>query len=191
MPLFYGPKGTTVLDGGAPFYDTYTCKDGRWMSVGCIEPHFFSIFLEIFTKALPDDFDPCEGWKPEPLSQFKQQEWPKLREYLANGFLTQPRDFWAEIFLGRFSAHFQVHIIFQLLSIGTDACALPVLSPEEADREHSILPSGLSKPIPHFPIIDPGAHTDEILRDLGIVKERIQKLRKEHVFGGIRHNAKL
>jgi len=103
MPLFHGPRGTNVLDGGAPFYNTYTCKDGRWMSVGCIEPHFFRIFLEIFMGALPLDFDPCHGWKPEPSTQFNPQEWSKLGEYISKGFLTQSRDFWSKIFLGLFS----------------------------------------------------------------------------------------
>lgn len=72
------------------------------MSVGCIEPHFFRIFIETFMKALPRDFDPCQGWKPEASTQFKRQEWSQLGEYVTKGFLTQPREFWAKIFLGRF-----------------------------------------------------------------------------------------
>ena len=76
------------------------------MSVGCIEPHFFRIFLEVIMKALPHDFDPCQGWKPEPSTQFDQKEWSKLAEYLSRGFLTQSRDFWSKIFLGLFSCLF-------------------------------------------------------------------------------------
>jgi alpha-methylacyl-CoA racemase len=109
VPLLHGPSGTDILEGGAPFYDTYICKDGRWMSVGCIEPHFFRIFLEVFMKALPRDCDPCHGWKPEPSTQFKQEEWSKLGEYLTKGFLTHPRDFWGKIFLGMLLLYFRVY----------------------------------------------------------------------------------
>lgn len=100
LPLFHGPRGTNILDGGAPFYNTYTCKDGRWMSVGCLEPHFFKIFIEAFVNVLPRDFNPCGGWKPDSTTQSKQEEWPNLEVYITKGFLTQPRDFWARLFLG-------------------------------------------------------------------------------------------
>src|SRR5260221_5629625 len=35
-------RGTNVLDGGAPFYDTYTTGDGRYMAVGALEPKFYA-----------------------------------------------------------------------------------------------------------------------------------------------------
>lgn len=77
-----------------------------------------------------------------------------------------------------------------------------MLSPEEAGQESSVVPlphpqlSGVKKSMVQgvldYPTMDPGGHTDEILRDYGIGKERIQKLRAEGVFGdSIRHSAKL
>lgn len=199
-PVFHGPRGTNVLDGGAPFYDTYTCKDGRWMSVGCIEPHFFEIFLQTFMKALPNNFDPCQGWRPEPSTQFKRQDWARLGVYLTKGFLTQPRDFWAQVFLGRFFLESEDE--FQPHSLGTDSCAVPVLSPEEAGHESSVIPlphpriSGVAKAmdqaIVDYPMINPGAHTIEVLKDFGIREEHIRKLRREGVFGDtLRHKSKL
>lgn len=98
--MLAGPRGTNVLDGGAPFYDVYTCKSGGWMSVGCIEPQFFKSFIETFVQNIPDGFDPLNGWKPLPATQFQIGEWPQLREYLTNGFLTRTRDFWAQAFHG-------------------------------------------------------------------------------------------
>jgi len=70
------------------------------MSVGCLEPQFFKVFIESFTKTVPQDFDPTRGWKPDPSTQFQRDEWPKLAEYLTKGFLTYSRDFWADVYHG-------------------------------------------------------------------------------------------
>jgi alpha-methylacyl-CoA racemase len=42
-------RGANLLDGGAPFYDTYTCADGRWIAVGALEPQFYAEFLSVIT----------------------------------------------------------------------------------------------------------------------------------------------
>lgn len=100
--MLAGPRGTNLLDGGAPFYDVYTCQDGRWMSVGCIEPQFFKAFINLFVANLPEDFDPLDGWKPSPDTQSQIDKWPLLRKYLTKGFLTRPRDFWGQAFHGSY-----------------------------------------------------------------------------------------
>lgn len=80
-----------------------------------------------------------------------------------------------------------------LCQTGTDACALPVLSPGEASNDTTVVP------LPHPQLsnsvkmrheisaetllINPGAHTKEILHDLGIDNKRIQGLKREGVFG--------
>ncbi|KAF5371844.1 hypothetical protein D9615_009549 [Tricholomella constricta] len=113
-PLFGNERGNNVLDGGAPFYDIYVCKDGRYMSVGCLEPQFFQVFITTFLSALPKGLDhTSDGWRPSPQTQSDHSEWTKLRDFLTHGFKTNTRDYWAQVFLG------------------TDACALPVLTPEE------------------------------------------------------------
>lgn len=155
-------------------------------------------------KALPNDFDPCQGWKPGPSTQFKRQDWSRLAEYLTKGFLTQSRDSWAQVFLGMF--FLGVRRCIPTPFVGTDSCALPVLSPEEAGRESSVIPfphprlSGVTKQVTKareraimdYPIINPGSHTVEVLKDFDIKEEHIQKLRREGVFGdAIRRNAKL
>jgi alpha-methylacyl-CoA racemase len=100
-----GPRGSNLLDGGSPFYNIYTCKDGGWMSVGCLEPQFFKVFIELFTKTVPQDFDPACGWKPDASTQFQRDEWPKLAKYLTKGFLTHSRDFWADVYHGALIFH--------------------------------------------------------------------------------------
>ncbi|GAA0603723.1 CaiB/BaiF CoA-transferase family protein [Sporichthya brevicatena] len=91
--------GTNVLDTGAPFYDTYVCKDGKYVAVGALEPQFFAALVEgldLAGEQLPAQYDPAG--------------WPTLRERFAATFATRTRDEWADLFAGR------------------DACVTPVLT---------------------------------------------------------------
>ena len=46
MPIWMGERGENLLDSGAPFYDTYETKDGKFISVGALEPQFFKHLVE-------------------------------------------------------------------------------------------------------------------------------------------------
>jgi alpha-methylacyl-CoA racemase len=78
-------RGSSLLDGGAPYYDTYLCSDGEYMSVGAIEPQFFDALRD--TLGL-DDLP----------AQSDHANWPKMREMLADAFAKKTRDEWAAIF---------------------------------------------------------------------------------------------
>ena len=96
-------RGTNLIDTGAPFYDTYRCRDGRYVAVGAIEPAFYRVLLHglgLSAVAVPDRAD--------------RRNWPALRELLTRTFATRDRDDWARVFAG------------------TDACVTPVLSLAEA-----------------------------------------------------------
>ena len=96
-------RSDNLLDGGAPFYKTYTCSDGRFISVGPIEPQFYALMRK--KLELTDDvFD----------RQNDKAAWPELRNRLARTFATRTRDEWAALFEG------------------TDACVAPVLTLAEA-----------------------------------------------------------
>ncbi len=98
-------RGVNLLDTGAHFYDTYETRDGKYMSVGPIEPQFYHLLKE---KMELDDaeFEP----------QFDMARWPALKDRLTEVFLTKTRDEWCEIF------------------DGTDACVAPILSMTEAPQ---------------------------------------------------------
>jgi alpha-methylacyl-CoA racemase len=98
-----GGRGENLLDGGAPFYRAYAASDGRYLSVGAIEPQFYAALLDGLGLD-PADLPP----------QLDRAGWPALHERFAAVFATQPRDHWAELF------------------DGTDACVHPVLEPAEA-----------------------------------------------------------
>jgi alpha-methylacyl-CoA racemase len=100
--------GTNMLDTGFPFYDVYTCSDGKYMAVGCLEPQFYAEFARL----LGIDGEGMPG-------QFDMDRWDELREIIAGKFAEKPRDEWAELFYG------------------TDACTTPVLTYTEAlDHPH-------------------------------------------------------
>ncbi|KAF4571096.1 hypothetical protein EYR36_001632 [Pleurotus pulmonarius] len=166
-------RGTNVLDGGAPFYNVYTCKDGRWMSVGCIEPQFFVIFLSKFLEALPVGFA-LDGWRPELDIQGDRSQWDKLKAFLEKGFMTNTRNYWVKVFEG------------------SDACTLPVLSREEAadlDASHSPIPvphpllHTTTVALPNPETIQPGSHTHEILSELGLDEKQIIQLASDGALG--------
>ncbi len=96
-------RASNLLDGGAPFYDTYTCADGKYVAVGALEPRFFAALLAGL------GLDPAEAG-----SQLDGATWPAMRQSFSDRFATRTRDEWA--------AHFA----------GTEACVTPVLSFAEA-----------------------------------------------------------
>jgi alpha-methylacyl-CoA racemase len=71
MGMWSDERGVNMLDTGAPYYDTYTCADGRYVSVGAIEPQFFAELLEKLG---------LDGLPPEDLpDQNDTSRWPELR----------------------------------------------------------------------------------------------------------------
>ncbi|MQA96336.1 MAG: CoA transferase [Streptosporangiales bacterium] len=105
--------GTNLLDTGSPWYDVYTCADGRYVSVGAIEPQFYAELLKglgLDGADLPDQWD--------------RTGWPVLRERFTEIFATRTRDEWAEIFEG------------------VDACVMPVLSLTEAPKHPHVKARG-------------------------------------------------
>jgi alpha-methylacyl-CoA racemase len=97
------PRGENLLDGGAPFYDTYPTAGGGFVAVGAIEPAFYA--------ALVDGLGLAGADLP---AQHDRDGWPRLRDEFAARFASRTRDEWAAVFAG------------------TDACVAPVLTPAEA-----------------------------------------------------------
>ena len=102
-------RGTNMLDGGAPYYDTYECADGRYVAVGAIEPQFYAALpagLGLDAATLPGQNDAAR--------------WPELRAVLTETFAGRDRDHWAKVFAD------------------SDACVTPVLAFGEVQTEPHI-----------------------------------------------------
>ncbi len=166
MAMFHGfrhagfwedERGTNMLDSGAHFYEVYECSDGRYVSVGAIEPQFYARLLEGLGEAaakLP--------------AQMDRARWPEGKEILREIFLSRTREDWCAIFEG------------------TDACFAPVLSigeapqhPHNRARGTFVEVAGVPQPapVPRFsrtpgaiqrPPAAPGQQTDEGLEAWGV-----------------------
>lgn len=113
--MFGGSLGTHALSGDAPFYRTYRCADGKWFSVGAIEPKFYAALLDILGL---DDVD------RSPRGQWRQEDWPGLRGRLDALFASRTRDEWTAIFAE------------------VDACTAPVLDVDELAADPHIRARG-------------------------------------------------
>jgi alpha-methylacyl-CoA racemase len=102
--LWSEARGTNLLDGGAPFYRCYACRDGRFVAVGALEPQFYAALLNGLD--IPAQEAP----------QFDMAGWSALHDRFADAFARRDRDDWA--------AHFA----------DTDACVTPVLTLAEAPK---------------------------------------------------------
>ncbi|QRP44025.1 CaiB/BaiF CoA-transferase family protein [Amycolatopsis sp. FDAARGOS 1241] len=74
-----GERGDNLLDGGAPFYDTYETADGKYVAIGAIEMRFWGDLVKVL--GLED-----------PPSHLDKAQWPKLRELIAGAVAKHPRD---------------------------------------------------------------------------------------------------
>ena len=106
--LWADQRAANLLDGGAPFYSVYLCEDGKYLSVGALEPQFYAAFvagLGLDQTELP--------------AQHDRAGWEELRAIFAARIAEKPRAVWETIFAG------------------TDACVAPVLNmAESAEHPH-------------------------------------------------------
>ena len=167
MGIWADERGTNMLDSGAHFYDVYETADGKYVSIGSIEPQFYAELLRL------------TGLEGEDLpGQHDRNEWPALKERLAGIFRTKTRDEWCE------------------LMEGSDVCFAPVLSmaeapqhPHNVQRGTFVEVAGITQPGPaprysrtpgeiRRPPAHAGQHTDEVLAEVGFDDDRLAKLRE-------------
>jgi len=84
-------RGTNLLDSGAPFYDVYECRDGKFLSVGAIEPKFYAELLRGLGLGNDEITVLC-------AQQMDQASWPQTKEKLATILRTKTRDEWMTVF---------------------------------------------------------------------------------------------
>jgi len=167
LGIWTDERGANSLDGAAHYYDAYETADGKYVSVGSIEPQFYAELLRL------------TGLADEPaFVQGGRQEWPALKARMAEVFKTKTRAEWCE------------------LMEGTDVCFAPVLSLREAPQHPHNVARGTfvevggvvqPAPAPRFsrtpaavqrPPAHDGQHTDEVLGEWGFSGEEIEKLRQ-------------
>lgn len=165
MGLHKLQRESNKLDGGAHFYDTYETRDGKYISIGSIEPQFYQKLREL------------AGLSDEPFSeQGNRARWPEMKAALAEVFLQKTRGEWCE------------------LMEGTDVCFAPVLDLEEAQihphnqaRETYVAVGSMMQPAPaprfsrtqsevRHPARPYGSDTVEVFTELGYAREQLIEL---------------
>jgi alpha-methylacyl-CoA racemase len=164
--------GTNMLDGGAPFYQVYETKDGKFIAVGAIEPKFYAHLLEGM------EIDPASV--PE---QYDTRKWPEMITRFGEIFKGKARDQWTEIFAGK------------------DACVTPVLELDEVEKDRHnrkrnllVRVLGVARPAPaprlsRTPGIAVGRTTGkgsdsrEVLKGLGYSEEEMKAFHDQEIVG--------
>jgi alpha-methylacyl-CoA racemase len=165
--------GTNLLDSGAPFYDVYQCADGKWISLGPLEPPFYALLLEKL------------GLAGDPLfaDQYDSTRWRERTERIAAIIRGKARDEWCASLEG------------------SDCCFAPVLDiaetpqhPHHRARQSFIRIEGVTQPAPaprfsrtpaavRSPPAMPGEDADQALRDWGLDDGEIERLRGADALG--------
>ena len=166
MNMWTTDRHSNKLDGGAHYYGSYECSDGKYISIGSIEPQFYALLLS-----------KCEITDEEFLPQQDQQSWPLLRERLEQLFKTESREHWCQ------------------LMEGTDVCFAPILDLAEAPNHPHNKARGTyvdfegvtqPAPAPRFSRTQSeiqssaamvGEHTEQILADWGYSETEIEQLK--------------
>lgn len=159
-------RGVNFIDTGAHFYDVFETKDGKYLSLGAIEPQFYAEMLDLLGLADDADFQ----------QQMNPAKWSELKEKIATRVGQRTRAEWSETMEG------------------SDACAAGVLSlteapahPHNVARETFVEVAGITQPAPaprfsrttptiNAPPPNPGQHTSEALADWGVEDELIRRL---------------
>ncbi|TXS90196.1 CoA transferase [Parahaliea maris] len=160
-------RGVNMLDGGAPYYDSYECADGQYISIGSIEPQFYALLMQL--AELPEDTF---------AAQNDQSRWPEQKQRLTEIFKQKTQAEWCEIMEG------------------TDVCFAPVLSfldapshPANVERQTYIEVDGITQPAPaprfsrtpsevRHGAHDLGQDTESVLSEMGFGEQEIAQLRE-------------
>lgn len=158
-------RGTNMLDTGTHFYDTYETSDGKWISLGSIEPQFYAELRQRAGLTEDKDFD----------AQMDRKAWGPLKDKLTALFLTKTRDEWCA------------------LMEMTDVCFAPVLSmaeaplhPHNVERRTFLDIDGVIQPAPaprysatvtDTPVMTRATSTDAVLADFGVDAAAVASLR--------------
>jgi crotonobetainyl-CoA:carnitine CoA-transferase CaiB-like acyl-CoA transferase len=166
-------RGNELLTGGLPFYSVYEAKDGKYVSIGCLEPWFYENLCRALDR---EDFIPHQG----AIGEKQEEIFSAFREI----FRTKTRDEWFD-YLSQWDIC--VGKVYTLDELSTDPQLIHRKMILELDHPElgKVKQPGISLKLSQTPgsirSFGPalGQHTEEVMLDLGYSEERIEELRKE------------
>ena len=178
-------RGETWLHGAYPYYGLYETKDGKYVSIGCVEPWFWENLCRALGKEeyIPYCISP-EHFMHKP----EGDKWKEISTYLKKVFMTKTRDEWFEFLTNQ---DVPVGKVYTLDEVFHDPQVLHRKMVLEIDHPTlgKVKQPGIAVKLSDTPgrvrNLAPvaGEHTEEILSDLGYNKSQIRKLRQSKVIG--------
>jgi crotonobetainyl-CoA:carnitine CoA-transferase CaiB-like acyl-CoA transferase len=176
--------GVSWAQGAYPHYGVYKTKDGKWLSIGCLEPHFWDNLCKAIGK---EEYMPHK-WTMEMTFQGPEPKFDEIRVGLEKVFLTKARDEWFDLLAANDVPVGKVNSLdetFQDPQILHRKMVIELDHPKLGKvKQVGILPKLSDTPgqVRRFAPVH-GEHTDETLKALGFSGEEIEKLRKEGTVG--------
>lgn len=175
-------KGQSWLHGAYPYYGVYQTKDGKYITIGCLEPHFWENLCRFLGKeeyipyhfALEHTFDKPEGGK-----------WKEIQSFLEQTFLTKTRDEWFELLIGNDIPAGKVYAPDEVFCDPQVIHRQMVIEVEHPTLGKKIKQVGIAPKLSSTPgkvrslSPLPGQHTEEVLLELGYNQKEIQNLRQQ------------
>jgi crotonobetainyl-CoA:carnitine CoA-transferase CaiB-like acyl-CoA transferase len=177
-------RGESWAMGTYPHYGVYGTKDGKYLSIGCLEPHFWDNLCKAIGK---EEFMPAK-WTMEMTFQAPDEKLNAIRSSLEQVFLTKTRDEWFDLLSPQDIPVGKVYDLGEVFSDPQVIHRKMVIELEHPKlgkvKQVGILPKLSETPgqVRRFAPVH-GEHTDEILGGLGFSKEQIETLRKDGTVG--------
>ncbi|MBM3119089.1 MAG: CoA transferase [Chloroflexi bacterium] len=178
-------RGETWLHGAYPYYGVYEAKDGKYVSIGCVEPWFW----ENLCRALGKEEYISYCISPEHfLHKPEGEKWEEIFSYLKQVFLTRTRDEWFDFFADKDVPVGKVYTfdeVFNDPQVLHRQMVLEIDHPTLGKVKHPGIAIKLSETPGKVRSLAPifGEHTEEILRELSYNKSQIEELRQSNIIG--------
>jgi len=176
-------RGESWLHGAYPYYGIYETRDGKYITIGCLEPHFWENLCRFLGK---EEYIPYHFALEHTFHKPEDEKWDEIRSSLKQIFLTKTRDEWFELLIRNDVPAGKVYTPDEVFSDPQVLHRQMVIEVEHPTlgkiKQVGIAPrlSGTPGKVRSLSPL-PGEHTDEILQELDYKREEIENLRQEGV----------
>ena len=174
-------RGEIALQGAYPYYGVYETQDGKYITIGCLEPHFWENLCRLLGR---EEYIPYHFAREHFLRKPEDKKWEEISSYLKQVFLTKTRDDWFELLIQNDIPAGKVYGLDEVFADPQVLHRQMVIEVEHPTlgkvKQVGIAPK-LSDTPGKVRSLSPllGEHTDEVLQELGYSQEEIETLRRE------------
>jgi len=176
-------RGESWLHGAYPYYGVYETKDSKYITIGCLEPHFWENLCRFLGK---EEYIPYHFAMEHTFHKPEDEKWGEIRSFLEQIFLTKTRDEWFELLIHNDVPTGKVYTADEVFSDPQVLHRQMVIEVEHPTlgkiKQVGIAPKLSSTP-GKVRSLSPlsGEHTDEILQELGYKRKEIENLKQQNV----------